>query len=579
VSEHFKQSVVADFEYEVGNGDVPRPLCLVAYILDEKLQHVRTVRLWRGEFGSSPPSVIGDDTLFVAYSAWAELTCFKVLGWTFPTHVFDLHTAYLAATNVLLPHNPNEKRIKARKRLPDACRAYGIEGWDKVDKEKIAKDIGDGLWREYGRETVFAYCEEDVRASTLLLRRELRGDVLHPAADVAHVLHWSNYSAKSVALVQMRGIPIYVELWNLTQENKAAVIEELRRQFDPSYGSDDPIFSPEGEWSYARFERWLIRTGVVAWPRLESGQLDTGSDAFRMMSHVPGVEGIHALRDALGFIAKARLPIGRDGRNRPSLFPFNTATGRNAHARSPFNAHAGVRSFIVFPPGTIGCYLDWRAQEPGLCAALSGDTALMNAYRGGDIYYGLARSCGLTNDPDPEHWKKTRFDMRQHVKALTLAVGYGMSVPSLAKGLDRHPLIASGLIEQHKRNFPRFWQWRAERIQAAMLERRIESVFGWPLRITSSPNQRTLANYIAQANGAEMLRLATWRLTEAGIVPVMLIHDGILFEFEDRTQIEQAKEIMRQAGKDVCNGFEVDVDEDQMLIGGARYLDKRPAAN
>ena len=37
------------------------------------------------------------------------------------------------------------------------------------------------------------------------------------------------------------------------------------------------------------------------------------------MYHVPGIEGLHALRDSLGFIVKARLPIGQDGRNRPSL--------------------------------------------------------------------------------------------------------------------------------------------------------------------------------------------------------------------------------------------------------------------
>ena len=46
------------------------------------------------------------------------------------------------------------------------------------------------------------------------------------------------------------------------QENKAAVIE-LLRQFDPSYGSDNPIYTPEGEWSYA-FESWLVSAGVVA---------------------------------------------------------------------------------------------------------------------------------------------------------------------------------------------------------------------------------------------------------------------------------------------------------------------------
>src|SRR6202045_1988352 len=111
--------------------------------------------------------------------------------------------------------------------------------------------------------------------------------------------------------------------------------------------------------------------GVAAWPRLESGQLDVDGDAFRLMYHIRGIEGLHALRDSLGVIVRAKLPIGADGRNRPSLFPFGTATGRNAHSKSLYNAHASMRSFMVFPPDTIGVYLDWRTQEVGIAAALS----------------------------------------------------------------------------------------------------------------------------------------------------------------------------------------------------------------
>ena len=126
--------------------------------------------------------------------------------------------------------------------------------------------------------------------------------------------------------------------------------------------------------------------------------------------------------------------------------------------------------------------------------------------------------------------------MRQRMKGLQLGINYGMGVPSLARGIDRHPLIASGIIERHRRTYPRFWEWRADIVQTALLERRIESVFGWPLRISTSPNKRTLYNFPMQSGGAEMLRLAAWRLCEAGIVPVMLIHDGILLELETKTR-------------------------------------------
>ena len=578
MSKNFTTTIVCDFEYEITDGELPRPLCMVAYVLNENLQHVRTIRMWRDEFGKTPPFDIGPDTLFCAYSAWAEMTCFLVLGWKFPTHIFDLHTNYLAASNVLLPYDPNEKRKRQRKRLPDACRAYNVDGWERIDKETIAKDIGEGRWRDYGRDVVLEYCEEDVRASALLLIEQLRGRRHLPPVNVEHVLHWSNYAAKSVALIQARGMPIDMPLWNLVQENRAAVIRELLRRFDPSYGTEDPIFSPEGEWNDDRFFRWLGSVGVLAWPRTESGRPQTDGDAFRMMYHVPGIEGLHALKDSIGVIVRAKLPIGRDGRNRPKLFPFCTATGRNAHAKSLYNAHAGMRSFMVFPPDTIGVYLDWRTQEVGVAAALSGDQALIDDYVGGDVYYALAKLCGLTDDPDIQRWKKNNPDMRQRMKPLQLAINYGMSVPSLARGLGRHPLIASAIIERHQQTYPRFWQWRADLVQRAMLDRYVETVFGWPLRISTSPNKRTLYNFPMQANGAEMLRLAAWRLCEAGIVPNMLVHDGILLEVRREEDIEHAKHIMRQAGRDVCNGLEIGVDVDQRLVHGARYQDKRRMA-
>jgi hypothetical protein len=278
VSGNFRRIIVADFEYESAAGELPNVLCMVAHELDEYLQHVRTIRKWRGEFDKTPPFDIGDDTLFVAYSAWAEMMCFDVLGWQHPVHIFDQHTAYLATTNVLLPHGDERKR--QRKRLPDACRAYGLEGWERIDKDSIAADIGNGLWQNYGAPRVFEYCEEDVRMSAALLRAQLHRHGDMPAADVPRVLHWSNYSAKAVARIQAAGMPIDMRLWNMVQENKAAVVQELLRRHDPSSADDEPIYTPEGEWSYVRFENWLVRRGVAAWPRLDSGRLDISGDAL-----------------------------------------------------------------------------------------------------------------------------------------------------------------------------------------------------------------------------------------------------------------------------------------------------------
>jgi len=93
-----------------------------------------------------------------------------------------------------------------------------------------------------------------------------------------------------------------------------------------------------------------------------------------------------------------------------------------------------------------------------------------------------------------------------------------------------------------------------------------------------SPNRNTLYNFPMQSGGALMLRTAAVRLCEAGLVPSMLIHDGILLELDNTEQIEQAKEIMAAAGAEVGDGFEIGVDEEQRLEHGARFRDKRPVA-
>ena len=577
----FRTITVVDFEYEIVDGGLPHVLCMVAYVLDWNLRHIRTIRLWRGEFGATPPFDIGPDALIVGYALWAEMTCFLQLGWRFPVHVYDLHTAYLSVSNILLPYAPDELRKKPRKNLAAACCAYGIEGWENIDKPGIAAAIGEGRWREYGQPAVFDYCEEDVRASAEQLRRQLLGYRNYAPIDPQRVMYWSEYSAKTVARIQARGMPIDMPLWNLIQENKTAVIRALIARFDPSQGSEYPIYSSDGEWGTWRFERWLAAVGVTEWPRLDSGALQLDGEAFRMMypAH-PAIEGLHALREVLGVIVRARIPIGHDGRNRPSLFPFGTATGRNAQAKSLFNTHASMRSLMRFNPAKIGLYLDYRTEEVGIAAARSGDEVLARDYASGDVYHALARMCGLTT-LEAKPWKATDGGkvQRQQMKAAQLGINYGMGVISLARSLGRHPIIGSEVIIRHQRRCPKFWAWRAEVVERAMLERVIVSEFdGWPLHLSTSPNKRTLYNFPMQSGGAEILRLASNRLCEAGLVPSMLVHDGILFELDSEEQVQHAIEIMRITGAEVCGGLKLDVDIDQKLIGGERYCDKRPVA-
>jgi len=69
--------------------------------------------------------------------------------------------------------------------------------------------------------------------------------------------------------------------------------------------------------------------------------------------------------------------------------------------------------------------------------------------------------------------------------------------------------------------------------------------------------------------------LVAQNLCEAGIVPSMLVHDAVLLETQDQRQIEEARQIMLAAGREICGGFEIGVDVDLL---GSRFRDKREAA-
>ena len=82
------------------------------------------------------------------------------------------------------------------------------------------------------------------------------------------------------------------------------------------------------------------------------------------------------------------LAVGADGRNRCLLSPFRSITSRNqpSNAHFIFGPSCWLRSLIQPEPGRAVAYVDWSQQEFGIAAALSGDTAMMEAYTSGDPY-------------------------------------------------------------------------------------------------------------------------------------------------------------------------------------------------
>lgn len=329
-------------------------------------------------------------------------------------------------------------------------------------------------------------------------------------------------------------------------------------------------------FSADRFARWLAHQ-KIEWPRHPSGVLDLSDNTFREMAKAhPIVAPLRELRHTLGELRLFDLAVGADGRNRCSLWPFSSKTGRNQPSNSAFifGPSCWLRGLIQPKPGRAVAYLDFKQQEFGIAAALSGDAAMQDAYRSGDPYLAFAVQAGAAPKGAT---KETHGAIRDQFKACVLAVQYGMGERSLGVRIGQSSAHARELLRLHRQTYPKFWRWSEAAVALAQLEGRLWTVFGWEIRPGRDPNPRSLSNFPCQSNGAEMLRLACSMLTEAGVAVCCPVHDAVLIEAAaddiDAT-VTKARELMEQASEVVLDGFRIGTDA-KIVRYPERYMDPR----
>jgi DNA polymerase-1 len=393
---------------------------------------------------------------------------------------------------------------------------------------------------------------------------------MQPMIDWPRALLRGRYM-KSVSRIQQCGIPIDVPALTRIQQHWDEIRGQLIARIDASYG----VY--EGNtFKASRFETFLLREGIP-WPRLASGALDLSDDAFRQAARgYPQIAPLHELRSTLSKLRLNGLTVGEDGRNRYMLSPFASKTGRNqpSNVKAVYGPSTWMRGFIKPPPGRALAYIDWSQQEFGIAAVLSGDPAMQQAYGSGDPYLAFAIQSGAV---PATATKQTHRAERDQFKACILGVQYGMGANSLGAQIGQTVDHAKLLLDLHRRTYPEFWKW-SDRVQEHYaLGGTLTTAFGWELQSVVEFNPRSVRNFPMQANGAEMLRLASIHLTEAGIRVCATVHDALLIEatVEDiEATIVQARALMGQASREVLAGFELNTDVEVVRYPD-RYMDKR----
>jgi DNA polymerase I-like protein with 3'-5' exonuclease and polymerase domains len=258
------------------------------------------------------------------------------------------------------------------------------------------------------------------------------------------------------------------------------------------------------------------------------------------------------------------------------LSAFRARTGRNqpSNAKFIFGPATWIRGLIKPAPGMGVAYIDWEQQEWGIAAALSGDEAMMAAYRSGDPYMAFAIQAGAA---PREATKATHGHVRRLFKATVLAVQYGMGERALAEQLGVQPAEAKELLALHRRTYRKFWTFSDAVVEYAMLHHELWTTFGWRIHVGADANVRALRNFPMQANGAEMMRLACCLVTERGVKLCAPVHDALLIEapvVEIDEAVASTREAMAEASRIVLGGFQLRTDVMQVLHPD-RYMDRR----
>src|SRR5262249_55266560 len=144
-----------------------------------------------------------------------------------------------------------------------------------------------------------------------------------------------------------------------------------------------------------------------------------------------------------------------------------------------------LRGLIRPEPGMAVAYVDWEQQEFGIAAALSGDQAMMAAYRSGDPYLAFAKQAGAG---PPHATQRSHKAIRDVFKACVLAVQYGMGEKSLAQRIGQPVAKARELLALHHQTYPAYWRWSEAAVNRAMLLGELHTTFGWQVHVGREVN-------------------------------------------------------------------------------------------
>lgn len=238
----------------------------------------------------------------------------------------------------------------------------------------------------------------------------------------------------------------------------------------------------------------------------------------------PGTGRVHT------HYAQAVAVTGRLSSNDPNLqnIPVRTLEGRR------------VREAFVAPAGSVIASADYSQIELRIMAHISGDEALLRAFKDGlDVHRATAAEVfgvDLT---------QVSSEQRRYAKVINFGLIYGMSSFGLAKNLGIETKAAAAYIDRYFQRYPGVKAYMDETVAFAQSHHFVETVFGRRLylpEITGGNGPRKKAaerqaiNAPMQGTAADLIKLsmnAVQQVLDAekrATKMIMQVHDELVFE-------------------------------------------------
>ncbi|KLR56509.1 MULTISPECIES: DNA polymerase I [unclassified Diaphorobacter] len=231
--------------------------------------------------------------------------------------------------------------------------------------------------------------------------------------------------------------------------------------------------------------------------------------------------------------AQAVAVTGRLSSNEPNLqnIPIRTPEGRR------------VREAFVAPAGRVIASADYSQIELRIMAHISGDEALLHAFREGlDVHRATAAEVfGVALD-------QVSSEQRRYAKVINFGLIYGMSSFGLAKNLGIETKAAAAYIDRYFQRYPGVKQYMEETKAQAKARGYVETVFGRRLYLPeiNSPNgprrgaaERAAINAPMQGTAADLIKKAMVAVQgeldarKPEVLMIMQVHDELVFELPE----------------------------------------------